>query len=127
MTNLAPATPHGQTVAPAPAGSSDNGLQLYSELPGGGFDPLNWTQDAFGAATGEAQSVASSAASSVASGIWGSVEPFLATALFVIFGLGLMGLGAYMIAKPAVKRETQDVEEIAKPVAEAAAAGAVAA
>lgn len=88
------------TAAAAPdatsSSSSGHGLQLYSELPGGGFDPANWPQDIVGGATSAAGSVASSAAGAV----WSSVEPFLARALFVVFGLGLMGLGIYKIASP---------------------------
>jgi hypothetical protein len=120
-----PATPQTATVAPAPAGSSDNGLQLYGELPGGGFDPVNWPQDVTGKATAPIESAVTGAASAAASGIWGSVEPFLATALFVIFGLGLMGLGAFMIAKPSVKAATANVSQAAAPIAQAATDAAV--
>ena len=69
---------------------------VTAALPGGGYDPLNWPGEALGAAGSAAGSVASSAASSV----WGDVEPFLAEAMLVVFGLGLMALGAFKIASP---------------------------
>jgi len=76
--------------------TSDSGIKLYNELPGGGFDPLNWPQDVVGGASSAAESAASSAAGAV----WGEVEPFLAKAMLVIAGLALMGLGLFKVVSP---------------------------
>ncbi len=80
---------------------------LYSELPGGGLDPLNWPNDVFGGASSAASSVTNAATSAVTEGIsaavgdvWSEVEPFLVTAIFVVFGLGMMALGAYKAVSP---------------------------
>lgn len=66
------------------------------QLPGGPLDPLNYPGDVAGAAS----SAVSGAVSSGASAVWSSVEPFLARAIFVLFGLALMGLGAYKVVSP---------------------------
>lgn len=48
----------------------------------------------------EATGVASSVAGDVATGLWNAFVPFVAEVVFVVFGLGLMGLGLYKIANP---------------------------
>lgn len=96
MPSTAPTVAAAPDASTSSSSSSGHGLQLYRELPGGGFDPLNWPQEAIGAGTNAAGSIASSAAGAV----WSSVEPFLAKALFVVAGLALMGLGVYKIVTP---------------------------
>lgn len=106
----------------AEAPTSSHGVQLYSELPGGGFDPLNWPQEAVGGVTGAAENAADSAASSV----WNSIEPFLAKALFVVAGLALMGLGIYKTVSPSHSAK-DGLDQLGKAIGDAVKRGGQAA
>ena len=112
--------PRGPATAHVADSSSSSGF-----FPGGVADPLNAPQEIAGAAGGVVGGAISSGVGAAASGVWAAVEPFLATALFVVFGLGLMALGAYKIASPAAKRGEEAVQPIVEDAGKAAAAGAV--
>lgn len=88
-----------------------------SFIPGSTTAPLNVVGDE---GASEAKSAAGSAASGVAGTVWKEVEPFLATAIFVIAGLGMMGLGLYKAVTGNTAK--QGVVTVGKSVGVAAAA-----
>jgi hypothetical protein len=105
------ASPHVDTASTAsPPASGGSPLSF----PGGPYDPLNAPGVLSGEAGGILGGAATSATSGIVSSLWSSIEPFLATALFVVFGLGLMGLGAYKIASPSVKRGAETIAPVAE-------------
>lgn len=93
---------------PTAVSTSATGAQVIA-FPGGGWDPLNWP----GALAGSIGGAVGGAASSAAGAVWGEVQPFMVTSLFVVGGLALVVVGLSITASPVRRQAENTVVQLA--------------